>query len=67
VGVRSHIFRLSKAIQENFMSLGIVVGLSCKWQSKSIATEKFPIGQQQRGHLLSRELRSFKEIMKNGH
>lgn len=60
-------FRLYEAIQESFISLDIVVGLSCKWESKSMVIENFPTGQEQRGHLLSRELRSFKEIMKNGH
>lgn len=60
-------FRISEAIRRSFMSLDIVVGLSCKWESKLMVIENFATGREQRGHLLSREPRSFKEIMKNGH
>lgn len=56
-----------KQSRKSFMSLDIIVGLSCKWESKLLVTESFPTGQEKRGRLLSKEIRVFKEIMKNGH
>lgn len=60
-------FRLYDTNQEGLMLSDIVVGLSCKWERKSVVVENFPTGQEYRGELLSRELKTFKEVMKNGH